>query len=44
MVANAWLRPGNTAACSNFVEFMRETFDEVQQVGAGAGRERLLRR
>lgn len=27
MVANAWLRPGNTAACSNCVEFMRETFD-----------------
>ena len=29
MVANAWLRPGNTAACSNCVEFMRETFDEA---------------
>ena len=29
MVANAWLRPGNTAACSNCVEFMRETFDRV---------------
>jgi hypothetical protein len=27
MVANAWLRPGNTAASSNCVEFMRETFD-----------------
>lgn len=27
MVANAWLRPGNTAACSNCVEFMRETFE-----------------
>lgn len=26
MVANAWLRPGNTAASSNSVEFMRETF------------------
>lgn len=26
MVANAWLRPGNTAASSNCVEFMRETF------------------
>jgi hypothetical protein len=26
MVANAWLRPGNTAANSNCVEFMRETF------------------
>ena len=24
-----WLRPGNTAACSNCVEFMRETFDEA---------------
>lgn len=29
MVANAWLRPGNTAACSNCVEFMRETFEEA---------------
>jgi hypothetical protein len=29
MVANALLRPGNTAACSNCVEFMRETFDEA---------------
>lgn len=29
MVANAWLRPGNTAASSNCVEFMRETFDEA---------------
>ena len=29
MVANAWLRPGNPAACSNCVEFMRETFDEA---------------
>jgi hypothetical protein len=29
MVANAWLRPGNTAACSSCVEFMRETFDEA---------------
>ena len=29
MVANAWLRPGNTAACSNCVEFMRETFDKA---------------
>lgn len=26
MVANAWLRPGNTAASSNCVNFMRETF------------------
>ena len=31
MVANAWLRPGNTAACSNCVEFMRETFDEAMR-------------
>ena len=29
MVANAWLRPGKTAACSSCVEFMRETFDEA---------------
>jgi hypothetical protein len=29
MVANAWLRPGNTAACSNCVAFMRETFAEA---------------
>lgn len=29
MVANAWLRPGNTAASSNCVEFLRETFDAV---------------
>ena len=27
MVANAWLRPGNTAASSNCVAFMKETFD-----------------
>jgi len=27
MVANAWLRPGNTAACSNAEAFMAETFD-----------------
>jgi len=36
MVANAWLRPGNTADSSNCTEFMRETFDEVlsdQKVG-----------
>jgi hypothetical protein len=26
MVANAWLRPGNTVASSNCVDFMRETF------------------
>ena len=29
MVANAWLRPGNTAASSNCVAFMQETFHEV---------------
>ena len=28
MVANAWLRPGNTAASSNCVEFMKETFNQ----------------
>jgi len=36
MVANAWLRPGNTAASSNCEEFMRETFDHAlasQKVG-----------
>lgn len=36
MVANAWLRPGNTAASSNCEAFMEETFDEVlanQKVG-----------
>ena len=27
MVANAWLRPGNTAASSNCKAFMQETFD-----------------
>lgn len=27
MVANAWLRPGNTATSSSCVDFMRETFD-----------------
>jgi hypothetical protein len=27
MVANAWLRPGNTVASSNCVDFMRETFE-----------------
>ena len=26
MVANAWLRPGNTAASSNCINFMKETF------------------
>lgn len=28
MVANAWLRPGNTAASSNCVDFMKETFHQ----------------
>jgi hypothetical protein len=31
MVANAWLRPGNTAASSSCVEFMQETFDHCLQ-------------
>jgi hypothetical protein len=31
MVANAWLRPGNTTASSNCVAFMQETFNEVLQ-------------
>lgn len=29
MVANAWLRPGNTAASSNCKAFMEETFQQV---------------
>lgn len=29
MVANAWLRPGNTADSSSCKEFMRETFNQV---------------
>ena len=29
MVANAWLRPGNTAASSSCKAFMQETFDEI---------------
>ena len=36
MIANAWLRPGNTAASSNCEEFMRETFEHAlagQKVG-----------
>ncbi len=36
MVANAWLRPGNTAACSNCEAFFHETFDlalKGQKVG-----------
>jgi hypothetical protein len=28
MVANAWLRPGNTAASTSCIEFMQETFNE----------------
>lgn len=35
MVANAWLRPGNTAASSNSEAFMEETFEilEGQKIG-----------
>ena len=36
MIANAWLRPGNTAASSNCTAFMEETFKEAlkeQSVG-----------
>ena len=36
MAVNAWLRPGNTAACSNCEAFFDETFDEAlkgQEVG-----------
>jgi len=29
MVANAWLRPGNTADSSSCVEFMQETFEQI---------------
>jgi hypothetical protein len=29
MGANAWLRPGNLAACSNCVAFLRATYDEA---------------
>jgi len=29
MVANAWLRPGNTADLNNYESFLDETFDEV---------------
>ena len=29
MVANAWLRPGNTADSSSCVEFMQETFEHI---------------
>ena len=31
MVANAWLRPGNTTASSNCVAFMQETFNDILQ-------------
>lgn len=31
MVANAWLRPGNTAASSNCINFMQETFEHCLQ-------------
>lgn len=31
MVANAWLRPGNTAASSNCINFMEETFKHCLQ-------------
>ena len=31
MVANAWLRPGNTADSSNCKEFMKETFHQALQ-------------
>ena len=39
MVANAWLRPGNTAACSNAEAFMAETFDILrdQRIGLVRG-------
>jgi len=29
MIANAWLRPGNTADSSSCVEFMQETFEHI---------------
>lgn len=29
MIANAWLRPGNTADSSSCVEFMQETFEQI---------------
>ena len=32
MVANAWLRPGNTAASSNCEAFMDETFEHSRSV------------
>ena len=36
MIANAWLRPGNTAASSNCEAFFHETFEQAlkgQQIG-----------
>ena len=29
MIANAWLRPGNTADSSSCKEFMKETFEQI---------------
>jgi len=39
IAANAWLRPGNTAACSNGEAFMAETFDILrdQRIGLVRG-------
>jgi len=31
MVANAWMRPGNTSDLNNYTGFLNETFDEVLQ-------------
>ena len=31
MVANAWMRPGNTSDLNNYAAFLQETFDEVLQ-------------
>ena len=36
MVANAWMRPGNTADLNNYTGFLNETFDEVLQDIDGA--------
>ena len=35
MVVNAWLRPGNTAASSNCVPFLEETFDILKEKKVG---------
>ena len=35
MVANAWLRPGNTSACSNCEAFMDETFEILRDHTVG---------